>query len=143
MAVLDQRTASTYIFGAICPLLGKAAGLILPECNIEAMNLHLTEIGAAVAPGAHAALILDQAGWHVSDKLVVPPNITLVPLPPKCPELNPIENVWQYMRANWLSDRIFEAYDDIVGHCSDAWNKLAERPWTIMSIGMRDWANAY
>jgi hypothetical protein len=94
VAVLDQRTASTYIFGAICPLHGKAAGLILPECNIQAMNLHLAEIAAAVAPGAHAALILDQAGWQVSDKLIVPPNITLVPLPPKCPELNPIENVW-------------------------------------------------
>jgi len=146
VAALDQRTASTYIFGAICPLHGKAAGLILPECNIEAMNLHLAEIAAAVAPGApgaHAALILDQAGWHVSDKLMVPPNITLVPLPPKCPELNPIENVWQYMRANWLSDQIFETYDDIVDHCADAWNKLAARPWTIMSIGMRDWANAY
>jgi transposase len=152
VAVLDQRTASTYIFSAICPLHGKAAGLILPECNTEAMNLHLAEIAAAVAPGAHAVLILDQAGWHVSAKLIVPPtaanasrfgDITLVPLPPKCPELNPIENVWQYMRANWLSDRIFDAYDDIVDHCSDAWNKLAARPWTIMSIGMRDWANAY
>ncbi len=143
VAVLDQRTASTYIFGAICPLHGKAAGLILPECNIEAMNLHLAEIAAAVAPGAHAALILDQAGWHVSDKLIVPLNITLVPLPPKCPELNPTENVWQYMRANWLSDRIFETYDDIVDHCADAWNKLVAQPWTIMSIGMRDWANAY
>jgi len=143
VAVSDQRTASTYIFGAICPLHGKAAGLILPECNIEAMNLHLAEIAAAVAPGAHAAVILDQAGWHVSDKLIVPSNITLVPLPPKCPELNPIENVWQYMRANWLSDRIFDTYDDIVGCCADAWNKLVARPWTIMSIGMRDWANAY
>ena len=93
MAVLDQRTASTYIFGAICPLHGQAAGLILPECNIEAINLHLAEIAAAVAPGAHAALILNQAGWHVSDKLIVPPNIALVPLPHKCPELNPIENI--------------------------------------------------
>jgi hypothetical protein len=79
------------------------------------MNLHLAEIAAAVAPGAHAVLILDQAGWHVSAKLIVPPNITLVPLPPKCPELNPIENVWQYMRANWLSDRIFDAYGNSPG----------------------------
>jgi len=116
---------------------------VLPECNIEAMNLHLAEIAAAVAPGAHAALILDQAGWHVSDKLVVPPNITLVPLPPKCPELNPIENVWHYMRDNWLSNRIFDIYDDIVDHCCDAWKKLADRPWVIMSIGLRDWPNAY
>src|SRR6266498_725671 len=83
----DQRTASTYIFGAICPKDGKGAALVLPRCNIAAMNLHLAEIAMAVAPGAHAVLLLDQAGWHLSDKLIVPPNITLVPLPPKSPEL--------------------------------------------------------
>lgn len=93
--------------------------------------------------GCACVLILDQAGWHVSDKLIVPSNITLVPLPPNCPDLNPIENIWQYMRANLLSDQIFETYDNIVDHCSDAWNKLAARPWTIMSIGMRDWAYGF
>jgi transposase len=143
VALRDQRTASTYIFGAICPQHGKAAGLILPTCTIEAMNLRLAEISAAVAPGAHAALILDQAGWHLSDKLVVPPNITLLALPPKCPELNPIENVWQYMRQNWLSNRILDTHRDIADHCSHARNKLVERPWTIMSIGLRDWAHGY
>jgi len=55
------------------------------------MNLHLAEISARVAPGRHAALLMDQAGWHMSAKLVVPNNITIVPLPPKCPELNPAE----------------------------------------------------
>jgi transposase len=143
VALRDQRTACTYIFGAICPQHGKAAGLVLPTCSIEAMNLHLAEIAAAVAPGAHAALILDQAGWHLSEKLVVPPNITLVALPPKCPELNPIENVWQYLRQNWLSNRIFDTHRDILDHCADAWNKLVDRPWTIMSIGLRDWAHEY
>jgi hypothetical protein len=82
----DQRTASAYIFGAICPQHGKGAGLVLPSCNTEAMALHLEEIAAAVAPGAHAILVLDQAGWHVSKTLPVPPNITLVSLPPKSPE---------------------------------------------------------
>jgi transposase len=65
------------------------------------MNLHLAAISADVAPGRHAALLLDQAGWHLSGKLAVPDNITIVPLPAKCPELNPQENVWQYMRDNW------------------------------------------
>ena len=140
VAVLDQRTASTYIFGAICPLHGKAAGLILPECNTEAMNLHLAEIAAAVAPGAHAVLLLDQAGWHGSKALVVPGNITLMPLPPKCPELNPVENVWQFMRDNWLSNRVFKSYDDILDHCCFAWNHLTDQPWRIMSLGLRTWA---
>ena len=85
----DQRTASTYIFGAICPKDGKGAALVLPRCNIAAMNLHLAEIAMAVASGAHAVLLLDQAGWHLSDKLIVPPNITLLPLPPKMPRTQP------------------------------------------------------
>src|SRR3954447_13957188 len=109
----------------------------------EAMNLHLAEIAAEVAPGKHAVLVVDQAGWHLSAGLVVPDNITLVVLPPKCPELNPAENVWQFMRDNWLSNRVFASYTDLVDHCCEAWNKLIERPWTIMSIGLRDWANGF
>jgi hypothetical protein len=81
----DQRTASTYIFGAICPKEGKGAALILPSCNIEAMNLHLAEIATEVAPGAHAVLMVDQAGWRLSPRIIAPDNITLVPPPPKCP----------------------------------------------------------
>jgi DDE superfamily endonuclease len=139
----DQRTASTYIFGAICPRLGKAAGLVLPRCNVATMNLHLAEIATSVAPGAHAVLLTDQAGWHLSDRLVVPPNITLIPLPAKCPELNPVENVWQFMRDNWLSNRVFHSERDIVDHCCDAWNKLIAQPWRVMSIGLRDWAHGF
>jgi transposase len=140
VAPRDQRTASTYIFGAICPQEGKGAALILPRCNTEAMSLHLAEIAAAVAPGAHAVLLLDQAGWHLSDGLIVPANITLLPLPPKCPELNPVENIWQFMRDNWLSNRVFHSYRAIVDHCCYAWNKLVAQPWIIMSIGLREWA---
>src|SRR4051795_4916917 len=76
----DQRTASAYIFGAICPRDGKGAGLVMPRCDSAAMSLHLAEIAQEVSPGAHAVLILDQAGWHMSKSLVVPQNITLIPL---------------------------------------------------------------
>jgi DDE superfamily endonuclease len=106
----DQRTASAYIFGAICPAAGKGAGLVLPRCTTEGMNLHLKEIAQAVAPGAHALVLVDRAGWHQSRRLVIPDNITLVPLPAKAPELNPVENVWQFMRENWLSNRSFTSY---------------------------------
>jgi hypothetical protein len=53
----------------------------------------------------------------------------------------PQENVWQFMRDNWLSNRVFTSYDAIVDHCCDAWNRLAEQPWTIMSLGLRSWAH--
>src|ERR1700736_5204015 len=79
-------------------------------------------------------------GMACLQKLPIPGNITLVPLPPKSPELNPVENIWQFMRDNWLSNRIFESYDDILDHCCFAWNKLIDMPWKIMSIGTREWA---
>ena len=131
--------------------LGLSVALLLPEephnerfrsprCDTEAMNLHLAEIATQIAPGAHAALLVDQAGWHLSGRLTVPPNITLIPLPAKCPELNPQENIWQFLRDNWLSNRIFKSFDDIVDHCCDAWKKLVNQPWRIMSIGLRQWA---
>jgi len=105
------------------------------------MGLHLAEIANTVKPGAHAVLLLDQAGWHLSTRLVVPPNITIIPLPPKSPELNPMENIWQFVRDNWLSNRILRSFDDIVDHCCEAWNKLIDQPWRIMSIGLRKWAH--
>jgi hypothetical protein len=122
--------------------LGKGAGLMLPRCTTEAMALHLAEIAQAVAPGAHAVLLLDHAGWPVSTRLKVPATITLVPPPAKAPELNLVENVRQFMRENWISNRVFTSYTAILDHCCDAGNKLVEQPWTTMSIGLRDWVDA-
>ena len=122
----DQRTEWAYIFGAICPAKGKGAGLVMPWCDTDAMAAHLIEISAAVDPGAHAVLIVDQAGWHLTPKLAIPDNITVLALPPRSPELNPVENVWQFMRDNWLSNRIFKSYEDIVALCCQAWNNLID-----------------
>ena len=109
----------------------------------EGRSERFAEIAATVAPAAHAILLVDQAGWHLSTRLLVPANITIILLPPKCPELNPVENVWQFMRDNWLSNRIFKSYDDLVDHCCAAWNKLVDQPWRIMSIGLRQWAHGF
>ena len=92
------------------------------------MTLHLEEISGAVAPDAHAVVVMDQAGWHTSGKLDVPANVSILALPSRAPELNPVENVWQFMRDNWLSNRVFSSYDDIVDHCCEAWNKLVAQP---------------
>ena len=107
----------------------------MPRCGAEAMNLRLAEIATQIAPGTHAALLVDQAGWRLSGKLDVPPNIAIVPPPAKRPELNPQENVWRFMRDNWPSNRLFKSYDDILAHCCAARNKLVDQPWRIMSIG--------
>ena len=134
----DQRHEWAYLFGAICPARGLAAGLVLPCVDAERMSLHLAEISATVAPGAQAVLVLDGAGWHRrGGRLRVPDNITLLHLPPYSPELNPVETVWAYLRSNTLSNRVFDTYDDITLACYNAWNWLAAQPERITSIKTR------
>jgi transposase len=112
----------------------------MPYADTEAMQLHLDEISRTVARGAHAVLLLDRAGWHTTAHLVVPKNLTLIFLPSRAPELNPVENVWQYLRANWLSNRVFETYEAIIDAACAAWRNLLDQPRTITSIGRREWA---
>src|SRR5688572_2115479 len=81
-AVRDTRYQWAYLFGAVCPDRAAGAALVMPYANTEAMSKHLEEIAQAVSPGAHAALVLDGAGWDGSDELVIPENITLITLPP-------------------------------------------------------------
>ena len=137
----DQRYENAYLFGAICPLRGTGAALMLPKANTYAMQMHLEEISRSVAAKAHAVVLMDRAGWHKTDKLKVPKNLTIILLPSRSPELNPVENVWQYLRQNWLSNRVFENYDAILDAGCDAWNRLIEQPETIMSIGIRNWVH--
>lgn len=137
----DQRHSWAYLFGAVCPSRGAAAALVLPKANAAAMTLHLAEISGQVSDNHHAVLILDGAGWHQpGDKLVVPENISLLHLPPYCPELNPVENIWQFLRQNHLSNRVFDSYAAIVEACCEAWNALAQAPDIIRSIASRSWA---
>lgn len=136
----DRRYAWAYIFGAVCPERGAGAALVLPFANAEAMQRHLEEIARCVAPGAHAVVVLDGAGWHGAANLAWPDNLSLLPLPPYSPELNPAENIWQYLRQNDLSLRVWADYDAIVETCCQAWNKLVATPDRITSIARRAWA---
>ena len=137
----DRRFTSAWLFGAVCPARGTGAALVLPHVNAAAMTLHLAEIGRCVAPNAHAVIVVDGAGWHQQGgRLRVPENITLIPLPPYAPELNPAENIWEYLRANSLSNTVWHTYDEIVEACCNAWNRLIQAPETITSIATRDWA---
>jgi transposase len=123
LMVHDNRHDSAYIFGAICPQRGVGAAIITLGANTEMMNLHLAEISTQVAPGAHAVLICDGAGWHQKGKLLhIPENMTLLPLLTYSPELNPMENVWDYLRQNKLCATVWDKYDDIVEACKTAWN---------------------
>ena len=141
-AARDRRYEWSYLFGAICPERSTGAAIIMPEVNIEAMNEHLTEISRRVSVGAIALLVLDGAGWHSSPQLKVPDNIVLLPLPPYAPELNPVENVWEFLRANFLSHCVWDTYEAILDACQNAWNKLMEMPERIASLTRRTWAKS-
>ena len=136
----DQRYTNAYIFGAVCPARDVGAALVMPSVNIEAMNLHLAEIAKEVPCGVHAVVIIDGAGWHLEGgELIVPDNISLLRLPPYSPELNAQENIWQFLRQNFLAGRIFDTYEEIVDACCDAWKALINEAGRIQSIASRDW----
>ena len=120
-ALRDRRYAWAYLFGAVCPERGVGAAVVMPHVNV-------------VAEGAHAVLVLDRAGWHTSPKLRIPENISLLSLPPYAPESNPVEQVWAYLRANFLSHRVWDSYEAIVDACCDAWNRLTNTPGRFASI---------
>ncbi len=137
----DQRYQSAYLFGAVCPARGTGAAVAMPFAGTHAMPAHLEEISRTVADGSHAVLLMDRAGWHTTTELEFPDNITPLFLPPRSPEPNPAENIWQYLRQTYLSHRVFDSYEDIVDAACHAWNKLIDKPSKIMSIGMRKWAH--
>lgn len=136
----DQRYECAYIFGAVCPSRDTGVALVLPDADIPAMNLHLEAISTHVEQDSHAAIIIDGAGWHQEGgTLCVPHNITLIRLPSYCPELNAQENIWEYLRPNFLAGKVFDTYDDIVNGCCIAWNELVATAGKIKSITSRDW----
>src|SRR5829696_8820904 len=138
--VRQQGFASAHLFGAVCPERGEGVALVLPEVSTAAMDVFLAELGRAVPAGAHAALLLDRAGWHVSEALTVPPNLTLIHPPPYSPELNPVERVWEYLRDRWLSHRVLAGgYEAVVDAACAAWNALRAEPGRLRSLTSFPW----
>ena len=103
-------------------------------------NAHLRFISEAAAPGEHVVLVLDGAGWHTSKALRVPANVTLLPLPPYSPELNPAERPWRTLRQDYLSNRAFKDYDELFEEVKATWNRLT--PDQLMSITDTEWLRA-
>ena len=130
----DKRFASLYLFAACRPGTDEAFALALPEATTVAMSLFLAGFAGQLEPGTHAVLIPDQAGWHGARRLVVPENVTLVPLPPDSPELNPVERVWLYLRERFLSHRVLDGYAAVLDAACRAWNALADEPGRLASL---------
>jgi DDE superfamily endonuclease len=140
-AIRDHRFKSAYLFGAVCPDRDLGVAVVLSRASSEAMDIMLAELSQSVPPGAHAAVLIDGAGYHIAGDLTIPDNITLVRLPPYSPELNAIEKLWQFMRDSFLSHRLFDSLDHIIDVCCDAWNRILAEPGRIRSTCGYQWAS--
>jgi transposase len=103
------------------------------------MQAFLDAFAATIGDEEHVALVLDGAGWHNGKALRVPHNITLVPLPPYSPELNPVERVWLYLKERFLSLRLHNDYNAIAAAASKAWMRLCRERGRLTSLTSYPW----
>lgn len=135
----DQGFDWTYLFAVVEPATGAAFALVLPTVSTAAMTLFLDQFAQTLEPDDHVVMVLDGAGWHGSKGLVVPPNLTLLPLPPYSPECNPVERLWLYLRERFFSCQVWLDQDAIVQACCDAWNLIANDLERLKSLTLYPW----
>jgi len=122
------------VFSAVCPETGDATGLVTPNVNTDAMNSFLEQFARELPPDVHAAMVLDRAGWHTAGALQVPANVTLVLLPPKSPDLNPVVNLSHYLRSHHWSNRLYPTWVDLKQAAVAAWRAVCLVPELIKSV---------
>jgi transposase len=123
-----------YVLTAICVATGAASGLIAPTLNVGVVNLFLEQFARELAAGAHAVLVWDGAGYHTGDGLVIPPHVSLIQLVPYSPELNPVENLWHYLRSHYWSLRVYRDYEALEAAAMAAWRAVCLVPESVRSI---------
>jgi transposase len=132
--VRQNGRTSLYVLTAVCAAVGAAAGLIAPELNTAVVNVFLEQFSRQLASGVHAVLLWDGAGYHVGKELVVPANVSLINLLPYSPELNPVENLWHYLRAHYWSNRVYHDYEALLEVATETWRTVCMDPAKIRSV---------
>jgi hypothetical protein len=120
-AVHQTKYTCLYVLGAVCPATGNTAGLLAASLNSGVVNVFFEQLIKEIAPGVHVVLVWDRAAFHTTAKLHVPSNVTLVQLPPRSPELNPVENLWHFFRSHYWSNRSYADYDALRAAACAAW----------------------
>ncbi len=128
-----------YLFGAICPEIGIAVGLVISWANVVSTQVFLICLSQETTDQAHGFIVMDRTTWHTTKKFNIPDNITIIYLPPYCPEFNSIEQIWDFLRKKYLSNQIFGTWDVLVNAICQAWNQLCNSPERINKIGTREW----
>ena len=133
-AVKQTQYGYLYVLTAVCAATGMATGLISPTLNVGVINVFLEQFSRELPAGTHAILIWDGAGYHTSHDLVVPSNISLIQLVPYSPELNPVENLWHYLRSHYWSLRVYANVDALEEAAMSAWRKVCLEPELVRSV---------
>ena len=133
-AVKQTRYEWLYVLAAVCPATGQSVGLLSPYINAVVIDIYLKQFSRELPEDVHAVILWDQAGFHKSKELAVPENITIIELPAYSPELNPVENLWQYLRSHYWSNRSYDGYDDLRVAACDAWQAVCLSSEMIKSI---------
>lgn len=138
--VLRQtRYEWVYLYAAVEPATGESVALLAPNVNTGTFNVFLSMLSEELGPGEQAVLIMDQAGWHKSKGVRLPDNITALLLPPYSPELNPVENLWHYLRSHYLANRAYRNYDHLLEAGAQAYRSLTHD--TVKSVCRCDYIN--
>lgn len=140
-AVKQQQFEYAYLFGSVCITNGASEALVVPYVNRDIMTIHLQQISDRTPIDRHAIVIMDGAGWHSENIANDFANISVIKLPPYSPELNPIEQVWSWLRQHHLANRCFAGYESIVDAVSGAWNNFVSDSERVIKMCTRDWMN--
>ena len=133
-AVKQTQYEWLYVMAAVCLQTGQSIGMLSPYISTGIVNVYLKQFARELAADVHAVLIWDQAGFHKSSELDVPENVTIIELPAYSPELNPVENLWQYLRSHYWANRSYKDYDDLRKAACDAWQRVCLTAEVVKSI---------
>ena len=121
-AIRQTEYEYLWVIGAVCPENGHAEGLLSPRLNVDVINVFLQEFSKSLPEDVHAVMIWDGAGFHTGNKVEVPDNVSVIVLPPYSPELNPMENLWHYLKSHYWSNRTYSGYEELERAAVEAWH---------------------
>ena len=128
----------TYAYATVSVMDGKVDSLILPHVNGDCMQIFLDEISVRY-PDNRMIMVLDGAGWHRNESLIVPDNIQLLKLPPYSPELNPVEHLWDDLREKSFHNVVFNSIDALEDHLEEALRNMENDQDRTRSIVAWQW----
>lgn len=133
-AVRQTQYDYLWVIGAVCPETGQAEGLLSPRLNADVINIFLEQFSRTLSADEHAVMVWDGAGFHRAKHLKVPQNVTLVELPPYSPELNPIENLWHFLKSHHWSNRTYDDFEHLTEAADQAWKKVCLNKETMKTV---------